>query len=174
MPVPSDNAAVSFKLFAQLVALSALWGAAFPMMRIASPLLGPIVLSWLRLVVAVLMLTLLMRVFGQRWPWKDWRALAWLSLLAVALPFFLFSWAAVKLPAGYVALLNTTAVVFGTLASAWFKEDVLTFRKLLGCASGFLGVALIVQLGPVQPSPYGRVLRPPCWLRSASVVPHRS
>lgn len=144
---------MSFKIFAQLLALSALWGAAFPMMRIASPLLGPSVLSWLRLVVAVLTLSLLMRGVGQRWPWKDWRELAGLSLLAVAFPFFLFSWAAVKLPAGYIALLNTTAVVFGTLASAWLKEDVLTFRKLLGCASGFLGVALIVQLGPVHPTP---------------------
>ena len=60
---------MSFKIFAQLLALSALWGAAFPMMRIASPLLGPSVLSWLRLVVAVLTLSLLMRAVGQRWPW---------------------------------------------------------------------------------------------------------
>ena len=32
------------------------------------------------------------------------------------------------------------------------QEDTLTPRKLLGCACGVLGVGLIVQLGPVQPS----------------------
>jgi drug/metabolite transporter (DMT)-like permease len=54
------------------------------------------------------------------------------------------------LPAGYSALLNSTAVVFGMFASAWLKEDTLTVRKLLGCVCGFSGVALIVGLGPVE------------------------
>lgn len=144
---------MNFKIFLQLLGLSALWGAAFPMLRVASPILGPGTLSWLRIATATLTLALLMRAVGQRWPWRDWRELSLLGLLSVACPFFLFSWAALKLPAGYVALLNSTAVVFGTLASAWFKEDRLTFRKLLGCACGFTGVGLIVQLGPVRPSP---------------------
>ena len=146
-------AAVQPKTFLQLLALSALWGAAFPMLRIASPLLGASVLATLRIAVATVTLALLMRALGQRWPWKHWRELTLLSLVAVAGPFFLFSWAALKLPAGYIALLNTTAVVFGTLASAWFKEDRLSARKLTGCALGFIGVGLIVGLGPVHPTP---------------------
>jgi len=75
-----------------------------------------------------------------------------LGALSVAFPFLLFAWAALQLPAGYSALLNTTAVVFGIFAAAWLKEDTLTLRKLLGCACGFAGVALIVGLGPVKPS----------------------
>ncbi len=145
--------AVNPRIFLQLIALSALWGAAFPMLRIASPLLGPGVLAWLRLGAAALTVALLMRAVGAQWPWRDWRELSMLSMLAVAFPFFLFAWAALKLPAGYVALVNTTAVIFGTLASAWLKEDVLSFKKLLGCALGFLGVGMIVGLGPVQPTP---------------------
>jgi drug/metabolite transporter (DMT)-like permease len=43
--------------------------------------------------------------------------------------------------------------VFGTLAAAWMKEDTLTARKLTGCVLGFGGVALIVRLGPVAPTP---------------------
>ena len=143
---------VNPRIFLQLLCLSALWGAAFPMLKVASPLLGSGVLAALRIVVATLTLALLMRAVGQRWPWKHWREMGLLSLLAVAAPFFLFSWAAQKLPAGYIALLNTTAVVFGTLASAWLKEDRLSAKKMLGCACGFLGVGLIVQLGPVQPT----------------------
>ena len=65
----------------------------------------------------------------------------------------LYAWAGLHLPAGYSALLNTTAVLFGTLASAWFKEDTLSLRKLLGCACGFLGVGLIVRLIRAVPMP---------------------
>lgn len=144
--------AVRLKTFLQLLALSALWGASFPMLRVASPLLGPSVLSMLRLGIATLTLALIMRAAGQRWPWEHWRELVLLSVLAVAGPFFLFSWAALRLPAGYVALLNSTSVVFGVLASTWLKEDRLTQGKVLGCVCGLLGVGMIVRLGPVQPT----------------------
>ena len=135
------------------MALSALWGASFPMLRVASPLLGASVLSMLRLGVATLTLALIMRAVGQRWPWRHWHELILLSALSVAVPFFLFSWAALKLPSGYSALLHSTSVVFGVLASIWLKEDRLTPAKLLGCLCGLLGVGMIVRLGPVQPTP---------------------
>ena len=144
---------MKFKYFAQLIALSALWGASFMLIRIASPLLGPNVLAASRIGMATVTLAILMRVMRHRWPLKHWRELALLGLLSVALPFLLFAWAALQLPAGYSALLNTTAVVVGIFAAAWLKEDTLTVRKLVGCACGFAGVALIVGLGPVTPSP---------------------
>jgi len=141
---------VKFRHFAQLVALSALWGASFLFIRIASPVMGPLVLAGCRVALAAVTLALIMRGLRQKWPWEHWRELLLLGALTVAVPFLLFAWAALRLPAGYSALLNTTAVIFGTLASAWFKEDTFTLRKLLGCVCGFVGVGLIVQLGPVQ------------------------
>ncbi len=141
------------KYLAQLFALSALWGASFMLIRIASPLLGPNVLAALRIGVATLTLAVLMRAMRHRWPLKHWRELALLGALSVAAPFLLFARAALYLPAGYSALLNTTAVLFGIFAAAWLKEDTLTLRKLLGCVCGFVGVALIVGLGPVKLSP---------------------
>lgn len=138
--------------FFQIILLSALWGASFFFLRVASPALGPWVLAGLRVALATLTLALVMRALRHDWPWRHWRELLLLGCLTVALPFLLFSWAALHLPAGYSALLNTTAVLFGTLSSAWFKEDTLTARKLLGCLAGLLGVGLIVQLGPVNPT----------------------
>jgi drug/metabolite transporter (DMT)-like permease len=143
---------VKTKYFLQLVALSALWGASFMLIRIASPLLGPNVLAALRIGIATLTLAILMRAMRHAWPWQRWRELLLLALLSVAVPFLLFAWAALQLPAGYSALLNSTAVIFGIFASAWLKEDTLTVRKLLGCVCGFSGVALIVGFGPVEPS----------------------
>jgi drug/metabolite transporter (DMT)-like permease len=139
--------------FFQLVALSALWGASFLFIRIASPLLGPGVLAVLRIGLATLTLALLLRLLHQRWPWAHWRELALLGLLSVAAPFLLYAWAGLYLPSGYSALLNSTAVIFGLLSSSWLGEDRLTLRKILGCISGFAGVGFIVGLGPVQIAP---------------------
>ena len=146
-------AAVKTRHFLQLVLLSALWGASFLFLRIASPVLGPNVMAALRIGLATLTLIGIMRIANESWPWSHWRELFGLGTLTVALPFLLYAWAALHLPAGYSSLLNTMAVPFGVIAAAWMKEDTLSARKWLGCISGFAGVALIVQLGPVQPTP---------------------
>jgi drug/metabolite transporter (DMT)-like permease len=142
---------VKTRHFAQLIGLSALWGASFMFLRIASPVMGPWVLAGGRVALAALTLALLMRVLSHRWPWEHWKELTLLGALSVSLPFLLYAWAALRLPAGYSALLNTTVVLFGTLSAAWFGQDTLTWRKLAGCVAGAAGVALIVRLGPVQP-----------------------
>jgi drug/metabolite transporter (DMT)-like permease len=142
---------VKTRHFAQLIGLSALWGASFMFLRIASPVMGPWVLAGGRVALAALTLALLMRLPRQRWPWAHWKELTLLGALSVSLPFLLYAWAALRLPAGYSALLNTTVVLFGTLSAAWFGQDTLTWRKLAGCVAGAAGVALIVRLGPVQP-----------------------
>ena len=138
------------KHFVQLVGLSALWGASFMLIRIASPVLGPNVLAATRIGMATLTLAAFMRAMRNPWPTGHWRELALIGLLSVALPFLLFAWAALQIPAGYSALLNSTAVMFGIFASVWFKEDRFSAQKLVGCVCGFVGVALIVGLGPVE------------------------
>ena len=151
---PSDTITqVKHTYFFQLTGLSALWGAAFLFIRVASPVLGPWVLAGLRVAMATATLGVLMWVLRQHWPWHRWPALLRLGLLAVAIPFLLYAWAALQLPAGYLALINTTAVLFASLAAAWLGDDRLTRTKLLGCVVGFVGVALIVRLGPIEPTP---------------------
>ena len=142
------------KHFSQLVGISAFWGASFPLLRIASPALGPWVLAAARCVLASAVLALLMVALRQRWPSRrDWPALAALSLVSVVLPFVLFNWAALTLPAGYSAVLNATVPLFGVMGAALAREERLTTRRLVGCAVGFMGVALLVRLGPVAVTP---------------------
>ena len=139
--------------FLQLIALSALWGASFLFLRIASPVLGPQVLAMGRVALACVVLIWLMGRLKQTWPGREHVGpLFLLGLSTVAFPFWLFSWAALRLPAGYSALLNATAVLFGTLAAAAVGEQRLSLGKVTGCMLGFVGVALIVRLGPVEPS----------------------
>lgn len=47
--------------FVQLIGMSALWGASFPLLRIASPAFGPMALAGIRCGLAALVLALLMR-----------------------------------------------------------------------------------------------------------------
>jgi drug/metabolite transporter (DMT)-like permease len=151
-PDGRQSGAVKFRHFLQLVALSALWGTSFMLTRFAAPVLGPNMLAALRMGFATLALACIMRALRQRWPTEHWRELLLLAVLAVAGPHILFSWSALHMPAGYAALLYVTSVLFGAFASAWMKEEVLTGMKLFGCLLGFAGAALVVQLGPVQPS----------------------
>lgn len=141
------------KYFLQLLALSALWGSSFMMTRLAVPALGPNLLAALRMALATLVLTFIMRALKQPWPLAHWRELLLLGGLGVAGPHLLYARAAMHLPAGYGALLIVTSVLFGAFASAWLKEETLTAAKLLGCLVGFAGAALVVRLGPVQPTP---------------------
>jgi len=153
----SDSAAaqlgaVKVKYFFQLVALSALWGASFMLTRIAVPALGPNLAAALRMVMATLTLALIMRALRQPWPFAHWRTLFFLGFVGVAGPHILYARSALDLPAGYSALLCVTSVLFGAFASSWLKEEKLTPSKLLGCALGLLGAALLVRLGPVEPT----------------------
>jgi drug/metabolite transporter (DMT)-like permease len=144
---------MSIAAFAQLVALAALWGASFLMIRIASPQLGPLVLAGLRIGLATLTLALIMRALKHRWPWQDAKELLWIALFAVAVPFLLFAWAGLHLPSSYSALINTSFVMFGCVFAAWMKVDTLTLRKMAGCLIGLAGIGMIVQLGPIELTP---------------------
>jgi drug/metabolite transporter (DMT)-like permease len=138
--------------FLQLVFLSAVWGASFPLIRIAAPAFGPLPMACVRCALAAVVLSLLMGVTRQAWPPRSqWASLTLLSVLTVVAPFVLFNWAGLVVPAGYSAVLNATAPLFGVVAAALFREERLTMRRVAGCAAGIGGVALLVRLGPVAP-----------------------
>jgi drug/metabolite transporter (DMT)-like permease len=155
--------------FIQLIAMSALWGASFPLLRIASPALGPWVVAATRCTLAAIVLSLLMSTLRDRWPPRSaWPQLTLVGLLSVVIPFVLFNWAALIIPSGYSAVLNATAPLFGVMAAALAGEERLTRVRLLGCAVGFAGVALLVQLGPVAVTPMVVLAALACVVASAS------
>lgn len=136
--------------FAQLLCLSAVWGASFPLIRVAAPEFGAVPMACLRCALAAVVLTALMRVTRQDWPAREhWRTLAAVSALTVVMPFVLFNAAGMVLPSGYSAVLNATAPMFGVLAGWQMAGERLTWRKVIGCVCGLLGVSLLVGLGPV-------------------------
>jgi drug/metabolite transporter (DMT)-like permease len=151
--MPADNGlAMNGRQFTQLVLLSAVWGGSFPLIRVAVPAFGPIAMACLRCALAALVLSAIMRWTRQAWPARaHWRSLTGLGILTLVVPFILYNWAGLVLPAGYSAVLNATAPMFGVLAGVMWAQERFTPGKGVGCVLGFLGVTLLLGLGPVNP-----------------------
>lgn len=135
---------------AALLVLSALWGGSFLFMRVAAPVLGPVVLIELRVLLAGLAL-LAYALATQTLPPLRTHAKGLLvsGALNSALPFCLIAAATVHLPASFAATLNASTPLFGALvAAAWIGES-LTGRRILGLALGLMGVAILVGFGPM-------------------------
>ena len=128
----------------ELILLAAIWGASFLFMRIAAPEFGPVPTAFVRVAGASL---LLMPLLTLREGMQDlrlhWRALLLVGLLNGALPFALFSFAALSINAGLSSILNATTPMWGALiAWAWFGQR-LDGSRLAGLALGFAGVVLL-------------------------------
>ena len=140
--------------FIRLLVLAAIWGASFLFMRIVAPVLGALWTAEVRVAIAgIAMLGFMLltkRAMQFRLHWKQYLVLGTLNS---ALPFALFSYAALTLPAGYSAILNATSPLWGALVGAAVLGETLTPRKIAGLVTGVVGVAFLVRLGPAAFSP---------------------
>lgn len=134
----------------ELLLLAALWGSSFLFLRIASPVLGPIWLIELRVLLAGLaLLPVLLRYQLTVNLRRKLVPLFVVGCINSALPFLLFAYAALSLPAGFTAILNATAPLFSTVvAFIWLKEK-LSFQQMIGFILGFLGVVILVGWKPI-------------------------
>lgn len=126
----------------ELLLLGAIWGSSFLFMRLGAADFGALALSLLRVAGASLLLLPLLLWRGE-WPAlrQHWRAIAVVGLINSALPFVLFTLAALVLGAGLMAVFNATAPLWGAFfAWVWLGEK-LDRARLLGLAIGVAGVA---------------------------------
>jgi drug/metabolite transporter (DMT)-like permease len=137
---------------ARLVALAAIWGASFIFLRVLAPVLGPVLTAELRVLIAGAALVAWARLTGFDAQLAHyWRAYVVIGVVNSSLPFVLYAFAALYIPASYSVILNSVAPLFAAALAALFLADPLTLRKLAGLAAGALGVALVSGAGPVTP-----------------------
>lgn len=140
--------------FAQLVLLAAIWGSSFMFMRVAVPALGPTWMLEIRLFSAALFLLLLTRLIGQALDaGRHWRHYLILGLFNTALPFFVFASAARELPASTLAILNSTAPLWGLVIGFVWRGKPITPRAVIGLLFGIAGVASLVGFGGFASQP---------------------
>lgn len=125
-----------------LLLIGAIWGGAFPMLRVATPQFGPVALIGVRVAIAALVLLAVLPARARLL--RHARPLFVLSMLNTAIPFTLFAYATLGVTAGTASLLNATTPMFGALlAFLWLGERISAWQ-ILGIAIGFAGIAAIV------------------------------
>ena len=135
----------------RLLLLGAIWGSSYLFIRVAVPVVGPVLTVVIRMTVAGLALALYARAARIRLELRTrWPQYAALGLLNSALPFTLIGAAELRLPANLAAILIATTPLFAALAAALWLKEPLTRRKLAGMAVSLGGVAIIVGWSPLR------------------------
>ena len=128
-----------------------IWGSAFAGLKIAVGGIHPFWVSAIRLWVATATLWIISAMRGEQPPPlklggdSPWFAYAMLGLVGFALPFFMFSTAATRLPSALNAICNGGSPVFTVVMAHFFLQDEkLTPRRAVGVVLGFAGLLTLV------------------------------
>lgn len=128
----------------RLLLLGALWGASFPLMRMGAGEFGPVALVFVRVAGAALLLMPLVLLRGEGPALRrHWRVIAVLGLVNTAVPFLLFSTAALVLPAALMSVFNATVPIWGALVAWLWLRERLSASRWLGLAIGVGGVVFL-------------------------------
>lgn len=127
-----------------LLILSAIWGASFLFMRIASPEFGPIALIFIRMFGAVIVvLPLLAEHQLRRSVLSHAGRLTVLGVLNHVLPFCLLAFATLRLEAGFTSLINATTPLFTAIIGAFWFRSMITRQQMIGLFIAFIGVFIL-------------------------------
>jgi len=135
---------------ASLLAVMALWGANFIVVKTALATVPPVGFTFLRFTIASATLLLLLR-----WregsiglPRRDLIAICGLGAIGFGLYQILWTTGLTTVAAGDSALLIASTPVLVAILAVVARSDVLTPAKLVGAVVSFAGVATVVASGP--------------------------
>jgi drug/metabolite transporter (DMT)-like permease len=134
-----------------LVVLAAIWGGSFIFMRVISPVFGPIITAMLRVLIAGVALAIYFRIirFDMEF-FKYWKQYLLIGGVNSAIPFFMYAFAALHIPASYSAILNSSAPLWSAILSVFWLGERLTWLRTLGLLVGASGVFLVVNIPPAE------------------------
>jgi drug/metabolite transporter (DMT)-like permease len=134
-----------------LLVLSAIWGSSFIFIRYLAPIIGPVATADARMLIAgvALVLFFLATRFKPEWK-KNARHFLVIGLLNSAIPFVLYSVAALVLPAAMEAIFNSMSPMFGAVFAALWMNEKLTALKIVGLVLGVGGVVTMSSLGGLR------------------------
>jgi len=132
--------------------LATLWSVQFLFLRVAVPVFGaPPVAEARALFSAIFLVPWVVYFARQRIaPLEHWRDHLAVGLVNNVLPFACYSYAALHLPAGYMAIINGLVPLWTAVIAAPVLGEPFGLRRIAGFALGIAGVALIVNLGPLE------------------------
>ncbi|HET7197390.1 MAG TPA: DMT family transporter [Burkholderiales bacterium] len=134
--------------------LATLWSVQYILIRLSVPVFGTALVAESRALFSALFLVpwallVARQAIGLHAHWKDHLAV---GLVNNVLPFVCFAWAATVLPASYLAVMNGMVPLWSGVIAAPMLKEPLGARRVAGFLLGIAGVALLVNLGPVEVS----------------------
>lgn len=134
-----------------LLLLALIWSSSFVFMRVLAPEIGPIFTTHMRVLFGGLVLMGYVFFLGTKVGWKQQgRHYLIVGVLNSALPFSLYSYAALHLPVSYLALLNASTPLFATVFAVLWLGDYLNTTRVLGLIAGMAGVGMVAKVGMVN------------------------
>src|SRR4051794_25847215 len=136
---------VNRRAWIQMSVLAALWGASYMFIKVAIDDVSPIIVVWVRLVLAALVL---LPTAPRRGALRGLRphlpVVALLSVVQVAAPFLLISFGEKHIASSLAGILVASAPIFtALLAFRVDREEMATGWRLVGILVGIVGVALL-------------------------------
>lgn len=137
---PSPRAAILL-----LLAVILVWGANWPIMKIALDFIAPITFAAFRLALGAVVLFLVLALRGElRWPSRqDMPVVLSVGLLQLAGFLILVNLGLQHVEASRSAILSYTTMIWVTPAAIWLLGERVSRLKILGVACGLAGVAVM-------------------------------
>jgi drug/metabolite transporter (DMT)-like permease len=136
---------VNRRAWIQMSVLAALWGASYMFIKVAIDDVSPIVVVWVRLVLAALVLVPIARGRGAFEALRGhFPTVLLLSVVQVAAPFLLITFGEKHIASALAGILVASAPIFtALLAFRLDREELATGWRLVGILVGIVGVALL-------------------------------
>jgi drug/metabolite transporter (DMT)-like permease len=132
---------------AQIIGLSAIWGASFLLIRVAGQSFPPLWIAVMRSGLGALLLWTTLLLNGKRPAPRKY--LPWLLLVGLfnnAIPFTCFAWGEQVVPSNTAAVLNATTPIWALLIGIGVTRVRPMWNVLVGVVLGFAGVVLVVLM----------------------------
>jgi drug/metabolite transporter (DMT)-like permease len=138
----SQHDAFAFQDWAWLVAVALIWGSSYLLIAFGVEHFQPPLVAFLRLAFGVAVLATIPAA-RRPVPRSEWRAIALLGIVWLALPFLLFSIAQTSIDSSLAGMLNAAAPLFVAVVAAIVYHRHPGPRQILGLLVGFAGVVVI-------------------------------
>ncbi|MGH8496373.1 MAG: EamA family transporter [Gammaproteobacteria bacterium] len=136
----------SLRLAAAFFVVYVVWGSTYLAIRIGVHDLPPALMTGVRYAAAGLILTLLARVLGQRFPGRrsDWVPVAVMGFCMIVVGNFFVTWGEQWVASNQAALIAASSALWIALFGSFGRHaHRLSARSMLGLGVGFCGVALM-------------------------------
>ncbi len=132
----------------KLFLLAMIWSSSFLFMRMVVPVLGPFPTTFCRVLLGGVVLWIYVAMRGEKLRFREhgWDYF-FIGAIGTGIPFCLYAYASLHIPASISVILNSSAPLFGALLAWVFLGEKWTRIKLLGLLVGWGGVMLVAWKG---------------------------